>query len=176
LQNHLRAQTETKFARADLTVEADGTFAGYASLFGKADLGRDMVMPGAFGASLAKRGAGGVKMLFQHDPNEPIGVWDEIREDARGLYVKGRLTAGVGRAREVLSLMRAGALDGLSIGYRTVRGRTDRKTGIRQLLEVDLWEISVVTFPMLPEARVEAVKSATLIAAIRRATAAMRAA
>ena len=155
----------------------DGTFAGYASLFGKADLGRDMVMPGAFAASLRTRGAAGVKMLYQHDPNQPIGVWEEIREDGRGLFVKGRLTAGVARAREVLSLMRAGALDGLSIGYRTVRGRTDRKTGIRQLIEIDLWEISVVTFPMLPEARVEAVKGHTaLLAAIRRATAAMRAA
>ena len=151
--------TETKFARADLSmVEADGTFAGYASLFGKADLGRDMVLPGAFRASLGKRGATGVKMLFQHDPNEPIGVWLDIREDGEGLFVKGRLTTEVERAREVLSLMRAGALDGLSIGYRTVRGRTDTKTGIRSLIEVDLWEISVVTFPMLPEARVSAVK------------------
>ncbi len=118
---------ETKFARAALSsVEADGTFSGYAALFGKADLGRDMVMPGAFRASLQARGAGGVKMLFQHDPNEPIGVWHEIREDGRGLFVKGRLTTEVARAREVLSLMRAGALDGLSIGYRTVRGRTDQ--------------------------------------------------
>lgn len=169
--------TETKFARAELTaVEADGTFSGYASLFGKADLGRDMVLPGAFRASLTRRGAGGVKMLFQHDPSEPIGVWLDIREDGRGLLVKGRLTTEVERAREVLSLMRAGALDGLSIGYRTVRGRTDAKTGIRSLIEVDLWEISVVTFPMLPEARVEAVKSghAALILAIRRATDAMR--
>jgi HK97 family phage prohead protease len=114
-------------------------------------------------------------MLYQHDPLQPIGVWDEIREDDRGLFVKGRLTTGVARAREVLSLMRAGALDGLSIGYRTVRGRTDGKSGVRQLLEVDLWEISVVTFPMLPEARVAAVKGqAALLAAIRDATAAMR--
>ncbi len=170
-------KTETKFARVALAVAEDGTFAGYASLFGKADLGRDMVMPGAFRASLRTRGAAGVKMLYQHDPNPPIGVWEEIREDGRGLYVKGRLTSGVARAREVLSLMRAGALDGLSIGYRTVRGRTDRKTGVRQLIEIDLWEISVVTFPMLPEARVEAVKGHTaLLNAIRRATAAMRAA
>ncbi len=153
--------TEVKFARARLSaVEADGTFSGYASLFGQADLGRDMVMPGAFAASLKKRGAAGVKMLFQHDPNQPIGVWLDIREDGEGLYVKGRLTTEVERAREVLSLMRAGALDGLSIGYRTVRGRTDAKTGIRSLYEVDLWEISVVTFPMLPEARVSAVKAA----------------
>ncbi len=153
--------TEVKFARARLSaVEADGTFSGYASLFGKPDLGRDVVMPGAFSTSLAKRGAGGVKMLFQHDPNQPIGVWLAIREDADGLFVKGRLTTEVEKAREVLSLMRAGALDGLSIGYRTVRGRTDTKTGVRQLFEVDLWEISVVTFPMLPEARVSAVKAA----------------
>jgi HK97 family phage prohead protease len=115
---------ETKFARADLSaVDADGTFAGYASVFGKADLARDMVMPGAFRASLAKRGRGGIKLLFQHDPNEPIGVWLDISEDAAGLFVRGRLTTEVSRAREVLSLMRAGALDGLSIGYRTVRGR-----------------------------------------------------
>jgi Escherichia/Staphylococcus phage prohead protease len=168
-------KTETKFARAALAVAEDGTFAGYASLFGRTDLGRDMVMPGAFAASLRRRGTGGVKMLYQHDPAEPIGVWEEIREDDRGLWVKGRLTAGVARAREVLSLMRDGALDGLSIGYRTVRGRSDRKSGIRQLIEIDLWEISVVTFPMLPEARVEAVKGTTaLLAAIRRATAAMR--
>jgi HK97 family phage prohead protease len=175
--------TETKFARADLSaVEADGTFSGYASLFGKADLGRDMVLPGAFAASLQKRGGvGRVKMLFQHDPNQPIGVWEEIREDGRGLFVKGRLTAGVERAREVLSLMRAGALDGLSIGFRTVRGRTDPVSGIRRLIEVDLWEISVVTFPMLPEARVSTVKTARrdrreagLVATIRQATRLLR--
>ena len=156
---YMRA-SETKFARASLSaVEADGTFTGYASLFGKADLGRDMVMRGAFRASLARRGVAGVKMLYQHDPAEPIGVWLEIREDGEGLFVKGKLTTEVARAREVLSLMRAGALDGLSIGYRTVRGRTEKASGIRRLLEVDLWEISVVTFPMLPDARVSSVKA-----------------
>jgi HK97 family phage prohead protease len=115
-------------------------------------------------------------MLFQHDPNQPIGVWSEIREDGQGLYVKGKLTTEVSRAREVLSLMRAGALDGLSIGYRTVRGKTDAKTGIRSLMEVDLWEISVVTFPMLPEARVSSVKAArdmAFVAALRRGAAVM---
>ncbi len=163
---------ETKFARAALSaVEADGTFSGYASLFGKADLGRDVVLRGAFRGSLQKRGAGGIKMLFQHDPNQPIGVWTEVREDGDGLFVKGRLTTEVGRAREVLSLMRAGALDGLSIGYRTVRGKTDVKTGIRSLIEVDLWEISVVTFPMLPEARVASVKAARPLAATIRSAA-----
>lgn len=171
--------TETKFAEAELTeVEADGSFSGYASLFGEADLSRDVVMPGAFVKSLRRRGARGVRMLFQHDPAAPIGVWREIREDARGLFVRGRLTPEVARAREVLALMRAGAIDGLSIGFRTVRGRTDAKTGVRRLLEVDLWEISVVTFPLLPAARVSAVKAvgpALLAETIRKAARAVRA-
>jgi len=152
-------EREMKFAPCDLkSVEADGTFSGYASLFGEVDLGNDLVMPGAFRDSLAARGAQGVKLLFQHDPNEPIGVWLELREDARGLYARGRLMPEVTRAREVLSLMRAGALDGLSIGFRTVQGRTDPSSGVRRLDKIDLWEISVVTFPMLPDARVSAVK------------------
>ena len=151
---------EVKFAPADLTeVDADGTFTGYASLFGVADLGRDIVMPGAFRDSLRRRGAGGVKMLYQHDPADPIGVWLDLREDDRGLRATGRLMTEIARAREVLSLMRAGVLDGLSIGFRTVRGRQDRKSGTRRLLEIDLWEISVVTFPLLPDARVAAVKT-----------------
>jgi len=147
--------------RLDLAVSAvepDGSFSGYASLFDKVDLGKDVVERGAFAASLRIRGAAGIRMLYQHDPNEPIGSWTEIREDARGLFVRGRLTREVARAREVLSLMRAGALDGLSIGFRAVRARRDAGSGVRRILEADLWEISVVTFPMLPGARVEAVK------------------
>jgi len=152
-------EREVKFAPVNLqTVEADGTFSGYASVFGQVDLGQDLVMPGAFQESVATRGARGVKLLFQHDPNEPIGVWLELAEDARGLFAKGRLMPEVTRAREVLSLMRAGALDGLSIGFRTVQGRTDPASGVRRLDKIDLWEISVVTFPMLPDARVSAVK------------------
>ena len=170
---------ETKFAHAELSeVEADGSFCGYASLFGESDLNRDVVMPGAFLSSIRARGAGGVRMLFQHDPAAPIGVWQEIREDAHGLFVRGRLMRDVAKGREVLALMRAGAIDGLSIGFRTVRGRTDAKTGVRRLLEVDLWEVSVVTFPMLPAARVSSVKSTTptaaLAKAMRRAARAMR--
>lgn len=166
--------TETKFARTDIAVEADGTFSGYASLFGKADLGRDMVMPGAFAESLRRRGAAGVRMLWQHDPNQPIGTWLAMREDARGLYVKGQLAGGVGKAREVLALIRAGALDGLSIGYRTIRARKDATSGVRRLFEVDLFEVSVVTFPMLPGARVESVKRTNLGPTLRRAAAMLR--
>jgi Escherichia/Staphylococcus phage prohead protease len=168
---------ETKSVACDLkSVEADGTFSGYASRFHVADLGRDLVLPGAFRDSIARRGARGVKLLFQHDPAEPIGVWLELREDAGGLFVRGRILPEVERGREVLALMRAGALDGLSIGFRAVEGRADSKTGLRKLSKIDLWEISVVTFPMQPEARISAVKNfdrAQLAARLRYAARAM---
>lgn len=150
---------EVKFLSLDLkAVEVDGTFEGYASLFNREDLSRDVVLPGAFAESLAVRGAVGTKMLFQHDANQPIGVWTSLKEDARGLYAHGRLMPEVAKAREVHALMKAGALDGLSIGFRTVKGRRDRMTGVRRLAKVDLWEISVVTFPLQPEARVSSMK------------------
>jgi HK97 family phage prohead protease len=164
---------EIKSVACDLkAVEADGTFSGYASRFGIADLGRDLVLPGAFRDSLAQRGARGIKLLFQHDPAEPIGVWLELREDGNGLFVRGHVLPEIERGREVLALMRAGALDGLSIGFRAVEGRTDAKTGVRRLSKIDLWEISIVTFPMQPEARIAAVKNfgnARLARAFRRA-------
>jgi HK97 family phage prohead protease len=97
-------------------------------------------------------------MLFQHDPAVPIGKWTVLREDARGLYVEGQLAKGVAKADEIYQLMKTGAIDGLSIGFQTVRARKDPKTGLRHILEADLWEISVVTFPMLPVARVAEVK------------------
>lgn len=153
--------TARKFANLELAgVSGDGVFSGYASVFGEVDLGRDTIERGAFRQSLVERGAGQVRMLYQHDPAEPIGAWKTIREDARGLYVEGMLSPGVARAREVFSLMKTGALDGLSIGFRSVKARTDAKTGVRRILEAELWEISVVTFPMLPSARVSDVKHA----------------
>jgi len=158
-----RGPRETKRAAFSVAhVDEAGAFEGYASLFGAEDLGRDLVQRGAFGASLVRRGAMGVRMLFQHDPGAPIGVWEEIREDERGLYVRGRLTLDVARAREVHALMKAGALDGLSIGFHTVKAARDARTGIRQLVEIDLWEISIVTFPMQPGARVTTVKATHL--------------
>ena len=160
---------ERKFAASSVIgkVERDGTFCGYASLFGKADLADDVVEPGAFSRAIRKRGTGGIRMLYQHDPTEPIGTWTDIAEDERGLLVRGRLTPGVARAAEVLELMRAGALDGLSIGFRTVRARKDALTGLRRIVEADLWEISVVTFPMQPGARVESVKGERALPSIR---------
>ena len=142
------------------SIDADGTVEGYASLFGEIDQARDMVVPGAFLATLAQRGVHRIPMLFQHDPGEPIGIWHELREDSRGLLARGRLIPEVARARELLSLLRAGAIDGLSIGFRTVKGAIDPRTRIRRLIAVDLWEISIVTFPLLAGARVRAVKQA----------------
>ncbi|MFZ1812912.1 MAG: HK97 family phage prohead protease [Rhizobiaceae bacterium] len=150
---------ETKFAGGNLDrVQLNGTFSGYASLFGHRDLGNDVVEKGAFERSLARRGAANVRMLFQHDPDRPVGVWTTIREDEKGLLVQGQIAVGSEHGREVLELMKAGAIDGLSIGFRTIRARTDRASGVRRIIEADLWEISIVTFPMLPEARIAEIK------------------
>ncbi|MDB5510279.1 MAG: peptidase [Hyphomicrobiales bacterium] len=141
-----------------LAVAEGGVFEGYASLFGIVDLGGDEVMPGAFRTSLSRRDANSVRMLWQHDPSMPIGSWISIEEDRRGLKVKGRLNLAVARAREALALLRDGAVDGLSIGFRVKNARKSRQDGVRRLFELDLWEVSIVTFPMLPQARVSAIK------------------
>jgi HK97 family phage prohead protease len=155
-----RRRRQQRFAALDLkSVGADGIFEGYASLFNREDLGHDIIQRGAFRESIANRGAAGIKMLFQHDPAEVIGVWETIREDAKGLFVRGRLLPGIARAREVLALLQAGAVDGLSIGFRAVRARRDPTTRVRRIEAVDLWEISIVTFPMLPEARISTIAS-----------------
>lgn len=151
---------EVKFCAADLKdVDQAGIFEGYASVFNRQDLGRDVVLPGAFRESLKARGVSGVRMLFQHDPNQPIGIWERIYEDARGLFVRGRIMTEVAKGREILALMRANALDGLSIGFRAEQGVRSKQTGVRRLRKIDLWEISIVTFPMLPDARISSVKS-----------------
>ncbi|MDQ0317839.1 HK97 family phage prohead protease [Amorphus orientalis] len=163
------AALEVKFSPApEPTVSADGTFSGYATLFGRADLSGDVVAPGAFARVLGEKEAGRIKLLYQHDPAEPIGRWLLIAEDRRGLHVRGRITDETTRGREVRALMRDGVLDGLSIGFKTVREARDPATGHRLLLEVDLWEISIVTFPMLPEARARAAKAAAASVAIDR--------
>jgi len=150
-------ELEHKFCRLgdDITV-LDGTLIeGYASLFDRKDQGGDVVQRGAYASSLerVKRAAGTVKMLWQHDPAQPIGVWDEVREDAKGLWVKGRILTDVAKGRDVAALISAGAIDGLSIGYRAVKSAKNDKGG-RLLSELELWEVSLVTFPMLPDARV----------------------
>ncbi|CUH80180.1 HK97 family phage prohead protease [Tropicibacter naphthalenivorans] len=150
-------ELEHKFCRLGADVEVkDGTqIEGYASLFGACDQGGDVVAKGAYARSLQRLTTEGraVKMLWQHDPAQPIGIWDEVREDDKGLYVKGRLLESVEKGREAAALIEAGAIDGLSIGYRTVKS-TKNSQGQRLLAELELWEVSLVTFPMLPSARV----------------------
>lgn len=168
----LEAETEAKFETGELDVsfevktaeedEQQGMFSGYGSIFNNKDLGNDVVMQGAFAQSIGRKGAKAVKLLYQHKQDEPIGVFDEIIEDRRGLKVKGRLAMGTQRGREVYELMKMGALDGLSIGYRVEpKGyEYDEKRKRRYLKSVDLMEISAVTFPMNPRARIQAVKGA----------------
>ena len=134
--------------------EAAGVVRGYAALFHLVDLAGDRIAPGAFAASLAKRGAAGIRMLWQHEPGRPIGVWTAVAEDARGLKVEGRLALGTRGGREAFQLISAGAVDGLSIGFRTQRAAKESGAARRRLVEIDLWEISVVTFPMQEGARV----------------------
>ena len=168
---------ERKFARfgEGLTVQDGKTIEGYASLFGSCDQVGAIVQPGAYAASLKALFASGrsVKMLWQHDPAQPIGIWDEVREDAKGLFVKGRLLDSVEKGREAAALIAAGAIDGLSIGYRTVKAaKNDR--GQRLLTELELWEVSLVTFPMLPSARVGAKGESLEAEALRNMAAAIR--
>jgi HK97 family phage prohead protease len=150
---------ERKFCLSEQGLSLSDGFAveGYASLFGIGDHGGDIVQKGAFQHSLqaAVRANRKIKMLWQHDPAQPIGIWDELREDAHGLYAKGRLLEPILRAREAAALIAAGALDGLSVGYTTKEAGFDA-AGARLLNKLELWEISLVTFPMLPGARVSA--------------------
>ncbi len=158
--NYLDTIAEIK-AYHDEDDEDKGEFEGYASIFGNKDLGNDVVDMGAFKKSLRRRGPKGVKLLYQHDTKQPIGVFDKIREDDRGLFVKGRLALGTQKGREVFELMKMGAIDGLSIGYKVdSKGYSyDQGGKRRRLKEVDLMEISAVTFPMNPQATISAVKA-----------------
>jgi HK97 family phage prohead protease len=158
-----------------------GEFSGYASIFGNEDEIGEVMMAGAFTKSLARRPADKVKMLRQHNSDEPIGIWTEMSEDRRGLRATGKLILDTTKGRETHALMKAGALDGLSIGFRTLRDHVDRAKGIRFIDEADLWEVSVVTFPMNSRATVSAVKShdpdqaRAIVAAINRVKETLRA-
>ena len=153
---------ERKRQDFDLTLKSldpQGRFAGYASVFGLVDNQRDIMQRGAFSRTLTKR-LNNVKLLWQHQQDEPIGIFDIMFEDERGLYVEGTLLLEVQRAREAYALMKAGAVSGLSIGYSPVRYHIDADTGVRHLSEVDLWEVSLVTFPANAAAGVTVVKQA----------------
>ena len=144
-------------------VSEDGLFSGYGSVFGVIDSYKEVVAPGAFAESLSQRTPA---LLWQHRSGEPIGVYSALREDQTGLYVEGKLALKTARGAEAYELLKMGAISGLSIGFVTRDDSYDRVTGIRTLKKVDLWEVSLVTFPANDAARVSGVKSIDTIASL----------
>ncbi|MEP3049680.1 MAG: HK97 family phage prohead protease [Roseibium sp.] len=134
--------------------------AGYASLFSRRDGAGDCVEPGAFRMSLRQRPASKVAMLWQHDPAIPIGRWTRLVETSFGLWVEGYLAPGVLKAREAAHLISEGASNGLSIGFKAKKAHRDLRSAERCLKQIDLWEISLVTFPQVEEARVRLLPAA----------------
>lgn len=141
----------------------DGTVEGYGSVFGVRDNYDDVIAKGAFAATLAQHKSEGTMpaMLWQHDATEPIGVWTEMVEDAKGLRIKGQLALDTTRGKEAYALLKLGALNGLSIGFVSKQWAYDRDTEVRTLTELDLWEVSLVTFPANEKARVTNIKGAS---------------
>jgi HK97 family phage prohead protease len=157
-------------------VEEGGTFEGYAAVFGNVDARGDIILPGAFTASLMEHKGKKTMpaLLWQHDPSQPIGVWESMAEDERGLFVKGRLLRNdVQKAGEAWALLKAGALSGLSIGYKARDFSIDETTWTRTLKKIELFEASLVTFPANDKARIVDVKGHS-IKTIREFEAALR--
>ena len=161
ISEYLEVKSEIKIAEDMPDAEEEGTFEGYASVFENTDLGNDVIKTGAFKKSLRKRGYKGVKLLYQHKSDMPIGVFDSIKEDDNGLYVKGRLALKTTAGRDAYELLKMGALDAMSIGFRANPKEIsyDKRSQKRNIGEVDLLEISLVTFPMNPQALIRSVKA-----------------
>jgi len=142
----------------------DGSVEGYGSMFGVRDAYDDVIAAGAFADSLAAHRKAGTMpaMLWQHSSNEPIGIWTEMVEDAKGLKIKGQLALATARGKEAHELLKMGALNGLSIGFVSKQWAYDRESEIRTLTEIELWEVSLVTFPANQAARVTNVKAADI--------------
>lgn len=153
---------EVKHFAFDFEIKADGdsrTIEGWASVFNNVDQGNDIILPGAFLKSLGKRKASDlVPMLWQHDTREPIGVWHDLQEIDKGLFGKGEIFDTT-RGNDAYKLLKGGAIKGLSIGYSPKQYEIDQKKGTRKLTEVELYEVSLVTFPMNDKAQVTRVKS-----------------
>lgn len=158
---------EVREFRLTVKAGADGTVEGYGSVFGNPDFWDDIMAAGAFVKSLADHKAAGTMpaMLWQHNSDEPIGVWTEMAEDANGLRVKGQLALNTTRGKEAYELAKMGALNGLSVGFITKQFEYDTETDVRTITEADLWEVSLVTFPANTKARLVSVKSIDDIAA-----------
>lgn len=159
----------TEHMQKQMTVHLDvkqmddsGQFQGYASVFGVVDSDGDVIMPGAFRKTIEEHQSRGTmpKMLWQHDFREIVGVFTEMSEDERGLMVKGYFVMDVQKGREAYALMKAGALDSMSVGFNIVdAGPSESRSMGRVIQEVDLWEISLVTWGANPDAKVTNVKA-----------------
>ena len=147
-----------------LDTDDDGSFEGYASVFNNKDLGNDVIKQGAFAKSIYDKKPKQIKLLYQHKTDEPIGVIDSLEEDNRGLKIKGRLAMGTQKGKEVFELMKMGALDSMSIGYRLAPEdyKYSDKLKKRTITNLDLMEVSMVTFPMNPKAKITKVKLAEM--------------
>ena len=154
----------------------DGTVEGYGSVFGVRDNYDDVIAKGAFVKSLKDHKAAGTMpaMLWQHDADKPIGVWTEMVEDEKGLRIKGQLAMETVKGKEAHALLKMGALNGLSVGFMSKEWAYDRETEVRTLTAIDLWEVSLVTFPANEKARVTNVKSADEMATPKDAEKALR--
>ena len=144
-------------------ISDQGVITGYGSVFNILDSYGDIIVPGAFKNSLSLHKEAGTMpaMLWQHKDDQPIGVWQEMYEDDKGLAIKGQLCLEVQAAKEAYALLKQGAVNGLSIGFVKVDWKVDEKTDIRTLNVVDLWEVSPVTFPANGKSRITNVKSAS---------------
>jgi len=152
---------QTKYLDAPLHIKQlneDGTFEGYGSVFGNVDAHGEIVARGAFEDTIREKGANGIALLWQHNAREPIGAYEEIREDDTGLFMRGRLALKTQRGLEAYELMKMGAVTGLSIGFVPQRMEIDEENDTVTLTQLDLWETSIVTFPANDAARVSAVK------------------
>ena len=160
-EEYLEVKSEIKMTESDEATEEYGTFEGYASVFENTDLGNDIIKTGAFTKSIKDRTHKGIKLLYQHKSDMPIGVFDEVKEDSHGLHVKGRLALKTAAGRDAYELLKLGALDAMSIGFRANPEEIsyDKRSQKRTIGEVDLLEISLVTFPMNPQALVRSVKA-----------------
>ena len=147
-----------------IDTDEDGSFEGYASVFNNKDLGNDVIKQGAFAKSIYDKKPKQIKLLYQHKTDEPIGVIDSLEEDKRGLKIKGRLAMGTQKGKEVYELMKMGALDSMSIGYKLTPDdyKYSDKLKKRTITNLDLMEISMVTFPMNPKAKITKVKLAEM--------------
>lgn len=158
--DQLGFECELKFLPTTAGIE-DGQIEGYGAIFNSMDNGGDIILPGAFKATLAdwRKRKSMPPMLWQHRTGEPIGVWTDLEEDDKGLAVKGELILEVPQALAVRALAKRGAVKGLSIGYVTRDADINRVTGVRKIKQLDLYEISPVTIPMQPKAGITGVKS-----------------